>query len=453
MRTHIKTIREILKERPYGSIAFMAIALFAILNLWLLTRTTTLPSFLSMAWNGSYFGDWNLGDTAARTVGLTYAVLFWLMTLFTVLLFGPAVALLYWLFKRSRGGKAREMKMGVGATVASMFASGCPVCGTFLFSLIGVAGGIGIFPLEGLELKALSLGLMAGSVAFASKRVAAFKVKGCESGVCEVIVPHSSHVAQGFSPDVRPEGLSYSPSAALRGDRMKRGLVWAITILLAVNQFMIGSMVPKASGAKRASGLRALFGAQGAQAREIIAPQLNPDGRTTSLVKQPTISEIPAEPKGLDPVEAAKAVMIPTGVPAYAPPGVSFDDPISAQQIWGSFENSIQLPSDLEQRYQTIISTFSCNYCCGGPNRVTTINRCGCRHAKAWRGMAKYLLQNYGVQYSDEAIKGEMYRWTGIWYPKGVVEDYLLATGRGEVLGHEPHGGAGSDGMHGLAGN
>jgi len=229
--------------------------------------------------------------------------------------------------------------------------------------------------------------------------------------------------------------------------------VWLITILLAANQFLIGAMVPKAQGQSALRSLKTLIGGQSAQAREIIATKINPDGRTTSVVKQPTITEVPAEPKGMDAVEAAKVVMIATGTPFYAPPGISFDDPVGALAAWQPFERQIQLPSDREQRFQKIISTMTCDYCCGGPTQVTAINRCGCRHAQAYRSIAKHLMQNYGDKYTDEEILGELQRWKGVWYPKGVIEDYLLATGRVNVLGHQTHGGAGAGGMHGVAGN
>ncbi|MDO8505374.1 MAG: hypothetical protein Q7S48_02260 [bacterium] len=228
--------------------------------------------------------------------------------------------------------------------------------------------------------------------------------------------------------------------------------VWVITILLAVNQFMIGGMVPKAHSASPLRSLKALFSAQGASAREIIATKLNPDGRTTSVVAQPTITEVPAEPKGMDPIEAAKVVMLATGTPFYAPTGISFDDPVGSLAAWQSFENQIKLEGELETRFQKVIGTMTCDYCCGGPTQVTVINRCGCRHAQAYRSIAKHLMQNYGDKYTDDEILGELQRWKGIWYPKGVIEDYLLATGRGDVLGHQTHGGAGSDNMHGIGG-
>ncbi|OGL66087.1 hypothetical protein A3B21_01395 [Candidatus Uhrbacteria bacterium RIFCSPLOWO2_01_FULL_47_24] len=229
-----------------------------------------------------------------------------------------------------------------------------------------------------------------------------------------------------------------------------KSAVWVITALLAVNQFMIGSMVPKAHGSGGLKSLKSLFGAQGASAREILDTKLNSDGKTTTIAKWPTISEVPAEPKGMDLVEAAKVVMIPTGTPLYAPQGISFDDPVSALAAWQPYEQQITLSPELQKRWENIVSQMTCDYCCGGPTRVTIITNCGCRHAQAYRSIAKYLVRNYGDKYSDDEIIGELKRWKGAWYPKGVIEDYLLATGRVDVLGHQTHGGAGAEGMHGF---
>lgn len=235
------------------------------------------------------------------------------------------------------------------------------------------------------------------------------------------------------------------------GDEQSHNVgVWVITVLLAVNQFLIGSMAPKAHGASPFQSLKALFSTQSAGAREILSTKLNPDGKTTTIAKWPTITEVPAEPKGMIALEAAKIVMIPTGTPFYAPPGISFDDPVAALAAWQGYEQQIQLSPELQKRWDNIVGTTTCDYCCGGPGRVTMITNCGCRHAQAYRSIAKYLLQNYGDKYTDDEIHGELQRWKSAWYPKGVIEDYLLATGRGEVLGHQTHGGAGADGMHGF---
>lgn len=232
---------------------------------------------------------------------------------------------------------------------------------------------------------------------------------------------------------------------------LQKLIVSLLIVLFLVNQFLIGqvsAMMGLMDGGFMNMG--SMFGIQRVEAAMIMAPKLNPDGRTTSLVEQPTITALPGTPHTGDAVADAKAVMTPTGKPFYAPDDISFDDPINAQHKWGAYEDSITLSGDLMNRYNQIIATFTCNYCCGSPTQVTTVNRCGCQHAKAWRGFFKYMLQTYGDKYTNEQLKGEAYRWTGIWYPKGVLQDYLLATGKESAFPHETHGGAGTDGRHGL---
>lgn len=231
---------------------------------------------------------------------------------------------------------------------------------------------------------------------------------------------------------------------------LKKMVMSLLIVLFLVNQFLIGqasAMMGLMPGGFMNMGN--MFGMK-AEAAMIMAPKLNPDGVTTSLVEQPTITALPANPNTGDAVADARTVMIPTGKPFYAPGDISFDDPINAQKQWGAYEDSITLSGGLMDRYNQIIATFTCNYCCGSPTQVTTVNRCGCQHAKAWRGFFKYMLQTYGDKYSNDQLKGEAYRWTGIWYPKGVLADYLLATGKSNALPHETHGGAGTDGNHGI---
>ena len=184
----------------------------------------------------------------------------------------------------------------------------------------------------------------------------------------------------------------------------------------------------------------------------IIAPKINSDGKTTSLFEWPTITEVSANPNSGNALADAKVVMIAAGKPFYAPDDVAFDDPINAQKKWGVFETSIKLSTEQETRYQKLISTMmTCSYCCGSANNVTMNKNCGCAHAKAVRGFYRFMITNFGDKYSDEQLVGESHRWYALWYPKGMLEDYLLATGNDSALPHESHGGAGSDGRHGIA--
>ena len=212
----------------------------------------------------------------------------------------------------------------------------------------------------------------------------------------------------------------------------------AITAMLILfNQYQIGQISAMLSGGLTTSSSGAsLFSGKGGV---IVGPQLNSDGRTTKLAEWPTISEVPKPQDSGDPSQDAINYIIPTGAPWYlaegpgAQLGISFDDPIRAQKVWGSLSRSIDLDGTQEKRYNKLTSYFTCDYCCGGPNSVTTISRCGCAHAYAWKGMARFFIKYYGDKYSDEEILGEMTRWKGLWYPKGMIQDYLVYIGQADA--------------------
>jgi len=225
---------------------------------------------------------------------------------------------------------------------------------------------------------------------------------------------------------------------------------WLLSILIGVfivNQVAIAS-ITQAMGITHSLSFN-ILGVKTAHAMEILMPVPNDDGVTTRLQMMPTITELMGEPDTGNVVADAKAVMIATGKPFYAPGTVSFDDPVGALQTWGTYAN-MDLSGDLLTRYKRLIAIFPCNFCCGSPTQVTLNDHCGCAHAEAARGFFKYMLSQYGDTYSNDQLYGEAYRWQSVWYPSGVVEDYLLGTGRGDMLQHKTHGGAGADGMHGI---
>lgn len=232
---------------------------------------------------------------------------------------------------------------------------------------------------------------------------------------------------------------------------LQRILTFSLAALFLINQLLL-AQVSAAMGMTSSSGFVAkLLGIQTKSSYTIIAPKVNPDGKTTSLVEWPTITEVMANPNSGNALADARVVMIATGQPFYAPENISFDDPINAQKKWGVYETAIKLAAEMEARYQKLISTMMvCSYCCGSANNVTMNKNCGCAHAKAVRGFYRFMIQNYGDKYSDEQLVGESHRWYALWYPKGMLEDYLLATGNESALPHESHGGAGPDGRHGL---
>ena len=412
----------VFKESFYKKVAIVTSLIVAYLSYWLLNQTTTVPMFIEMTRNGD-FGKYSLA------YGTTYIV----TTLLIILLSGISIAVMVWLYRHSKLGIGKDFGTNVGGLGAAMLGMGCPVCGAFLLSAVGVAGGLTVFPLQGLELKFLSLGLLTASTVYGAGKVS-------HALECEDCNDVSTHQARSTKP-VR--NIIVLP--------LQKIFVFLLAGLFLINQLLIGQVTASRGMVPRSSGfVSQLFGIKTASAATIIAPKLNPDGKTTSLVELSTISEVPANPNTGDALADAKVVMIASGKPFYAPDDISFDDPINAQKKWGAYEQSISLTGELEQRYQWLISNMACSYCCGGPTNVTTINRCGCAHAKAAKGFFKFMLQNYGDKYSNDQLLGEGHRWYAIWYPKGMLEDYLLSTGKGDVLGHQTHGGAGSDGRHGL---
>lgn len=420
----IKGFKTVFKDKFYLRIAVLASVLIGYLYYWLLSQTTSLSAFFQMASNGDY-GPYSY----------LYAFVYWVLTIATVVSFGASVSFLIWLWRHSKLAKLTGGSNAMGAFVGAL-GSACPVCGAFLLSSLGVAGGLSIFPLQGLELKLLSFAFIGGSTVFAARKVN--RAENCED--CSDISKHSQHASlEKVSPKKTKEVI------VLPLDKI---LVGILTFLFIINQILI-SQTAALTGLPSGS-VGKLLGIKSVSAKTIIAPKLNPDGKTTSLVEQPTISEVSANPKSGDPLADAKVVMLATGQPFYAPEDISFDDPINAQKKWGAFEQSIKLTKEQETRYQKLISTFTCNYCCGGPNNVTINKQCGCAHARAARGFFKYMVQNFGDKYTDEEMMGEGFRWQAIWYPKGALEDYLLATGNGDVLPHQTHGGAGTNGRHGL---
>ena len=247
------------------------------------------------------------------------------------------------------------------------------------------------------------------------------------------------------SAEIVDENKSVAKSPTEKKDLMP-WVIAVVAVLLIFNQIQLFQLTNPLTGGAHAvtsAGLK-LSNKPGT----IVGPQLNADGRTTHIREWPTISETPKKAPTGDATQDAINNVIPTGTPSYVLEGpghekiqgVTFDDPISSQKIWGSLlgsrrfgsDNAIQLTPEEEARWSKIVNLFTCDYCCGGPGQVTHIANCGCAHSYGWQGMAKFFIKYYGDKYTDEQIMGEMTKWKGLWYPKGMIQDYLkFASGQG----------------------
>ncbi|MBI4154852.1 hypothetical protein HY498_02080 [Candidatus Woesearchaeota archaeon] len=224
-----------------------------------------------------------------------------------------------------------------------------------------------------------------------------------------------------------------------------------VSFLVIINQGLLLSALSSFSGYK--SGFSFSLAKSSVGEGKIVGPKLNDDGKTVSLVEYSTITSNEKVSKTGDPKQDAISLIVPKGVPFYVAEGegvalvqsVSFDNPIGSLNVWsniGRGRTKIDLTSDQEARFNKIVGSFTCDYCCGSPNYVTKIAQCGCSHAAAWKGVAKYLIKYYGDKYTDEQITGELTRWKGAWYPKGMVDNYLVYTGQLPAEAVKRQGGA-----------
>jgi len=228
-------------------------------------------------------------------------------------------------------------------------------------------------------------------------------------------------------------------------DEVSNSTIWLIAIaavLILFNQiqlFQLGNMMGGQSGVmnifKGGGGSLSLKGEGVTYAPVLLSSGESPvlSGYGTKVKQLPTISKSAEKKDTGEVAQDALNFLVPTGTPEYGQEaGVTFDDPIASQKTWGSYEQ-LQLTSEQKTRWDKIVGSFTCDYCCGSPQRPTIITHCGCAHARAWRGMAKWFIQKYGDQVTDEQIMGELSKWKALWYPgptvKRVVQEQSLSSG------------------------
>ena len=156
----------------------------------------------------------------------------------------------------------------------------------------------------------------------------------------------------------------------------------------------------------------------------------------------------------------ATAAVIPSGIPEIygSELGIRYDDinpnnPSLADktiEILANYDRTTNLQGANLERYISIASQMSCEYCCGAQSIIvrredveamdekieaalaagqiteaqaksyrTTAGTaaCGCAHSYAMRGLAKYLITEHGTEFSDEQILEELAKWKTLFFP------------------------------------
>ncbi len=325
-----------------------------------------------------------------------------------------AVALLLTLGKREKSMKLTHDSRALGtgsSTLAGVISAACPVCQGITIAALG--GTILNIPL-GFLVPYLGF-IKVGSLTLLGLAIF-FKADSLHTRTCPTVLPRK----------VRATKKRALQDPALFRNNYVFGLTMFLALLVVFNQFAL----------PRAYALRSLgIGGSVSLGKFEYGPKttLKPmplaegeppaiKGYQSKVKPLPTISELSIQPSTGDAVQDLLSNIVPHGTPWYgAEAGVSFDDPITAQKLWGKAE-ALQLDGAQEERWNRIVNSFTCDYCCGSPQRPTIITQCGCAHAAAARGMAKWFIKNYSDKYSDEEIYGEMARWYALWYPKGTIE-------------------------------
>jgi len=147
----IETIKHILKQRKYFLIFLITAIIY--LGIYYFIITYFLESF-------SLFFKNYVKSYAYPAFGLNIIV---------ALLMGINISLLVYKLKEFTANKKSSAMSGVGIFAAAL-ANGCPGCFAGLFPLVlsifGISATLSILPFNGLELQALSAGLLGTSIFF-----------------------------------------------------------------------------------------------------------------------------------------------------------------------------------------------------------------------------------------------------------------------------------------------
>ena len=147
------TIKDVLKQKPFGMIGVISGISLGTLYYFLtlemaLTHMATEIELLPMY----------------MTASIT-------LTVIVAVLAGINISLVAFNIKTQRN---KNMKNGTSAILGgalTAFTPGCPACTTSLSAVLGIVGGLAIFPLQGLELKLVSIGALTFSIWWAMRNI------------------------------------------------------------------------------------------------------------------------------------------------------------------------------------------------------------------------------------------------------------------------------------------
>ena len=148
------TIKDILKQKMFGMIAIISGISLGVLYYFLTLEMALTHFSIEIELLPFYM---------TASIGLTGIV---------AVLAGINIALVAYNIKTQRNKNMK--KSGSSAVLGgalTAFTPGCPACTTSLSAVLGIVGGLAIFPLQGLELKLISIGALTFSIWWAMRNI------------------------------------------------------------------------------------------------------------------------------------------------------------------------------------------------------------------------------------------------------------------------------------------
>lgn len=126
------------------------------------------------------------------------------LTILISVLFGLAASFFIWQWKENKEKNVINSSNGLIGTFLGAVSTGCPVCGAWLISFLGIGGGLAVFPFQGLEIKTLAVFLLGYSISVSSRSIADDDCPACQPQKDAVFSPEKEalkplkHLALGL---------------------------------------------------------------------------------------------------------------------------------------------------------------------------------------------------------------------------------------------------------------
>ena len=147
------SIKDVLRQKNYCFIAIISGFLLG-LAYYFLTLSNALNHFaIDVVVSPQYL---------AASIGLTIIV---------AILGGINIALVIYNIKTQRMNLQKNSSSAIFGGALAAFTPGCPACTTSLTAILGIVGGLAIFPLQGLELKFVSIAALSFSIWWAMRNI------------------------------------------------------------------------------------------------------------------------------------------------------------------------------------------------------------------------------------------------------------------------------------------